>query len=684
MDSSIPLTCRADGFVRAATVVGGGFALRLVVALTSTPESALVWYVPFVEHFYRAPSLDPWGAWLADGGDPAAFPYGYSMLAVLNAASALSSAAPIGAKFSYLLVLLVVEVALLMTLLRLVDRSVRPVALALYWFAPLVIFSTYGMGHNDLVPALFVVAALVALRASRVRMSALLLALAVSAKMSAAFVVSVLLVYVINQPEFRARWMQFLSVFGVATALLVGPQFWFPGARFMLVENPEFAKVASWFVEVGPGSGFFVLPTGYAVLLYATWRLRRIGFSEAIVLVGVAQVLVVLATPAAGGWFVWAVPYLVVYGAVGDRAARWLVFALMSIALLPLLDAVFLIDKNIQFAGIDAGLAIASVVFAAGAVVGIRMWRDVSSAQPWRNLRDRPFVVGIAGDSGVGKDTAATGLARAFGDGTCALLSGDDYHRRARLSSIWSQVTHLNPVANDLARMRSDIRRLAARQSVIVSHYSHKTGRFEGPHSIHPKDVVIVSGLHVLLENRDASLYDLSIYLDMSEDLRIFLKKQRDEAHRSAEPRHVEKTVMRRQPDRAEFINPQRASADVVIRVDTESPLGLQDGASALGGLRVSAWSAFDVGFEALARDIVTFTSAAAWVESGETNGSMTLRVSGDVAMEELDLIGSRSLARQPDHPLASKIPWNPGAAGVVQLVLAVAAASTLSRRTVR
>lgn len=670
--------------MRAVTVVVAGFALRYAVALISTPESALVWYVPFVERFYRAPSLDPWGAWLAVGGDPAAFPYGYAMLAVLNAASALSSAVPIGAKFSYLLVLLIVEAALLATLLRLVDRSVRHVALALYWFSPLVMYSAYGMGHNDLVPALFVVVALANLRASRVRMSAVLLALAVSAKLSAAFVVPVLLVYVINQPEFRARRMQFVSIFGVATALLVGPQFWFSGARLMLVENPEFAKVASWFVEIGPGSGFFVLPTGYAVLLYATWRLRRIGFSEAIVLVGVAQVLVVLATPAAGGWLVWAVPYLVVYGAVRDRAARGLVFALMSIALLPLLDAVFLADRNILLAGIDAGLAIASAVFAAGAVVGIRMWRDVSSAQPWRNLRERPFVVGIAGDSGVGKDTAATGLARTFGQGTCALLSGDDYHRRARLSTIWSQVTHLNPVANDLARMRSDIRRLVARQSVIVSHYSHETGRFEGAQSIHPKDVVIVSGLHVLLESRDTSVYDLSIYLDMSEEIRIFLKKQRDEAHRSAEPGHVEETVLRRQPDRDEFITPQRASADIIVRVDTESPLGLEGGASAPKGLRVSAWSAFDVGFEALAQDIVTFSHAAAWVESGDTNGSMTLRVSGDVAVADLNLIGSRSLARQPEHPFASPIPWWPGAAGVVQLMLAVAAASTLSRRTVR
>ncbi len=670
--------------MRAAAIVGGGFALRLVVALASSPENALMWYVPFVDHFYRAPSMDPWGAWLVDGGDPAAFPYGYAMLLLLSAASALSSVMPISAVLSYLIVLLTVEAALLLPLLYLVDRSVRHVALTLYLFSPLIIYSTFGMGHNDLIPAFFVVSALALLRGGRIRMSAALLAVAVSAKLSAVFVVPVLLVYMFNQPNFLTQRFRFMSSFGVGLALLVGPQLWFTGARQMLVQNPEFAKVASWFIEIGPGSGFFVLPTAYAVLLYATWRLRRIGFSEAVLLVGVAQLLVVLATPAAAGWLVWTVPYLVVYGASRDRVARWLVTALMWIAVLPLLYTDFLVDTRIRFAGIDASLAIASTVFAVGALVGIRMWRDVSHTEPWLNLRQRPFVVGIAGDSGVGKDTAVRGLALAFGEGACALLSGDDYHRRARPSAIWSQVTHLNPVANDLARMRSDIRSLISRRPVTVSHYSHETGQFQGPRLIYPKDVIIVSGLHVLLENRDASVYDLSVYLDMSEDLRVFLKKQRDEAHRSALPGHVEATVLRRQPDREDFIVPQRASADLVVRIDTEATIGGAVDEFALSRLRLSAWSSYDVGFEMLVRDIITFSSATAWVEPGETNGSSSMCVSGDITAEDLALIGNRNLARHPHHPFENVIAWQSGTVGLAQLVLAVAAASALSRRSVR
>lgn len=671
--------------MKAGPIVVGGFVLRLAVALSATPESASIWYVPFVEHFYRSPSFDPWGAWLDAGGDPAAFPYGYAMLAVLTAASIVASVLPpISPELGYLLVLLTVEAALLIVLLGLIDRSGRLAALPLFWLSPLVIYSTYGMGHNDLVPAAFVVAALAAIRADRVRTTAVLLALAISAKLSAAFIAPILTIFIINQPRYRARALRFVVTLGGAATLLVGPQFWFTGARTMLVDNAEFSKIASWFVQIGPRSGFFVLPTAYVALLYATWRLRRIGFTEMILLVGVAQLLLVLATPAAGGWLVWAVPYLVVYGAVRGHAARWLVFALMSVGLLPLIFSGVFADRRILLAGIDAGLAIATVVFTFGAVVGIRMWLDVSHAQPWKNLRCRPFVVGIAGDSGVGKDTAATGLALAFGEGTCALLSGDDYHRRARLSSIWGQVTHLNPIANDLARMRSDVRRLVSRQPVTVSHYSHETGRFEGPQRVYPNDVVIVSGLHVLLESRDASLYDLSVYLDMSEDLRVYLKTLRDENHRSADPGRVEATLQRRRPDRDEFIVPQRASADLIVRVETESPQEEPSAAPRLERLRVSAWSSFDVGFEALAQDIVTFSSAVAWVESGDTNGSSTLRVSGEVSTEDLDLVGARSLFRHPNNPFQHSIAWRDGAMGIVQLVLTVAAASALDRRSVQ
>ena len=40
----------------------------------------------------------------------------------------------------------------------------------------------------------------------------------------------------------------------------------------------------------------------------------------------------------------------------------------------------------------------------------------------------RPFVIGISGDSGSGKDTFANSIEGLFGKHSVTKLSGDDYH----------------------------------------------------------------------------------------------------------------------------------------------------------------------------------------------------------------------------------------------------------------
>ena len=56
----------------------------------------------------------------------------------------------------------------------------------------------------------------------------------------------------------------------------------------------------------------------------------------------------------------------------------------------------------------------------------------------------RPFVIGISGDSGSGKDTFANSIEGLFGKHSVTKLSGDDYHLWDRKKPIWQAMTHLN------------------------------------------------------------------------------------------------------------------------------------------------------------------------------------------------------------------------------------------------
>ena len=70
-------------------------------------------------------------------------------------------------------------------------------------------------------------------------------------------------------------------------------------------------------------------------------------------------------------------------------------------------------------------------------------------------------MIGISGDSGSGKDTLARGTGALFGCEQTTQLSGDDYHLAERHDPLWERMTHLDPAANDLARLAADVAALA-------------------------------------------------------------------------------------------------------------------------------------------------------------------------------------------------------------------------------
>ena len=56
-----------------------GLVIRLGLILLIQPQPVVEWYVPFLNISTTTFSLDTWATWLAQGGNPVAFPYGYVM-----------------------------------------------------------------------------------------------------------------------------------------------------------------------------------------------------------------------------------------------------------------------------------------------------------------------------------------------------------------------------------------------------------------------------------------------------------------------------------------------------------------------------------------------------------------------------------------------------------------------------
>jgi phosphoribulokinase len=180
---------------------------------------------------------------------------------------------------------------------------------------------------------------------------------------------------------------------------------------------------------------------------------------------------------------------------------------------------------------------------------------------------DRVVVIGVAGDSGCGKSTFLQRIIDLFGEDFVTVICLDDYHSLDRYQRKEQKVTALDPRANNFDLMYEQIRDLKNGKTIQKPIYNHETGLIDPPEKIEPNHVVVIEGLHPLYDERVRELIDFSVYLDITDDVKIAWKIQRDMAERGHSYDDVLAAIESRRPDFEAYIEPQRGHADVVIQV---------------------------------------------------------------------------------------------------------------------
>ena len=97
--------------------------------------------------------------------------------------------------------------------------------------------------------------------------------------------------------------------------------------------------------------------------------------------------------------------------------------------------------------------------------------------------------------------------------------------------------------------------------------YNHVNGTLDTPEEIAPSPIMIIEGLHPMLDDRVAGLLDFSIYLDISDRVKFAWKIQRDMAERGWALEDIKADIEKRKPDFDKYVAPQKAKADMVIEV---------------------------------------------------------------------------------------------------------------------
>jgi len=543
-----------------------GLALKLSLILCILPTFVQQWYDPFLESSISVFQLNPWSSWIDGGGDFRAFPYGYVMWFAFLPLSLLTKCVGLSISVAYGLTLLITDFALFRLFENLFPGRSRLLILA-YWLSPITIVASYVLGFNDLIPVTLLVLAMYFLKRNYFVYSGIATIAAISAKLSMVIALPFFLIYFLHNKTFLPYLYKYLQGAATAFLIVVCPFLASTAGMQMILSNPEAAKIYELFIPLGGVNRLYLTPLAYLLMVYAAWRVKRLNFELFYVLLGVAFLVVVIMTPASLGWYIWAIPIFIAFQFLSDRIALFLVgvFSLL-----------FLIESVIQLRpdllGVNFSIdhfqsLIQTAEIAIGLVLIARIWRESISRNDFFRLSQKPFVIGIAGDSGAGKDTFANALQGLFGGHSVAMISGDDYHLWDRQKPMWQVMTHLNPRANDLEGFAADLITLSDGKKIQSRHYDHKTGRKGKKFSLRSNDIIIASGLHALYLKILRDCYDLTVYLDMDEDLRRYLKIRRDVHERGHILSAVLNTFDKREADSIQFIRTQSGHADLVFSV---------------------------------------------------------------------------------------------------------------------
>ena len=183
--------------------------------------------------------------------------------------------------------------------------------------------------------------------------------------------------------------------------------------------------------------------------------------------------------------------------------------------------------------------------------------------------RQPPLVIGIAGGSGSGKTTVAQEILNRVGPSRIAFLQHDAYYKdlsglpptqRAAIN-----FDHPNSLETEL--LIAHIESLKKNQAVSVPIYDFSNhSRTEKSFEVLPRGVILVEGILIFAERDLRELFDVKIFVDTDDDVRLIRRMQRDISERGRTAETVIKQYMSTvRPMHLEFVEPSKRYADVII-----------------------------------------------------------------------------------------------------------------------
>ena len=443
-----------------------------------------------------------------------------------------------------------------------------------FFISPVVIYASYYLGHLDLIAVFFLLVSLYFLQKRQYMLMAVSLAFGFSVKIPMMFVIPLAVVYLYRnvQRDKAAVIMRFLGTFLITVGAISAPFLFHKSYIYMVYFNPQ----QSLLFDLSLPLGDYRLYVAYLAVLviYARFLMyEKVNKDLFYNFLAVIYSVFVLLVPPSENWYVWSfVLCAVLFISLLDRvkiayalSALFSVMYLVTFVFTPLITDGHV--KNLLFTTFEGVLMF---------VVYVLYKYGIKSNSVYRK-KEHATIIGIGGDSGVGKSTLKQTLVSLLGAQNIVPIESDGDHKWGRGDQSWATITHLNPKANYLYRQAQYLKALKNGTQIERVEYDHSSGEFTKPIKVYPNDFILVAGLHPFYLPQTRKLIDVKIYLDTEEKLRRHWKIKRDVQTRGYSIEKIMNQIHMREEDAVKYIHPQMHYSDLVIRFFSEDDYVVDD-----------------------------------------------------------------------------------------------------------
>lgn len=189
------------------------------------------------------------------------------------------------------------------------------------------------------------------------------------------------------------------------------------------------------------------------------------------------------------------------------------------------------------------------------------------------------LVIGIAGGTGSGKTTVAKAVVEQLGNRNVALISQDAYYcNNAHFTfDERSQFNYDHPDAFDNELLISHLKQLRQGSSIEMPVYDFSThSRKRETIPLPYKPVVVVEGIHVLVDEPLRAALDIKVFVDTDPDVRVLRRVVRDIRDRGRSIESVyEQYLATVKPMHDAFIEPSKRYANLIIPEGGENKIAI-------------------------------------------------------------------------------------------------------------